>query len=76
MEKASFAEKRDLLTKLVTKVYTSEDSKSLKITTALNLEPPNITISRQIISLASFVLTIPREIRGVQTYLETTLGRL
>jgi hypothetical protein len=39
LEKASFAEKNDLLAKLGIKVYPSEDSKNLKITTFLQFEP-------------------------------------
>jgi hypothetical protein len=53
LEKASFAEKRDLLAKLGIKVYPSEDYKNLKIVSNLHFETSRIDFSRQMMSIAS-----------------------
>ena len=53
LEKASFDEKRDLVAKLGMKVYPSEDGKIVRISSTLQFAPSPITISPQIINIAS-----------------------
>jgi hypothetical protein len=53
LENASFDEKRDLIAKLGTKVYPSEDGKIVRISSTLQFAPSALELSPQIISIAS-----------------------
>ncbi len=72
--KTSYAEKQDLITKLGIKVYPSDEGKVVRI--ACNVHPFTGTsrFSPQIISIASPILTIRREVRGAKAYLELLLS--
>jgi len=72
LENATFGEKQELIARLGIMVYPSADHKTVRIASRLPIVED--TVSPQIISMASPVLIIPREIKGAQAYLEVLLG--
>lgn len=55
-------------------VYPSEDHKTVRIASKLPIMGDKVSL--QIISIASPILIIPRDVRGAQTYLEVLLDSL